>query len=91
MSEIDIIRNYIPDITEMIKIYRKMSYEKYQSCKVQTLEMIDNRAKPFMERVFALMEYIVDGDSENIVIAHLSVNDNTNVEDIESVLKIEEE
>ncbi len=33
----------------------------------------------------------MDGDSENIVIVHLSVNDNANVEDIEKVLKIEEE
>lgn len=32
-----------------------------------------------------------DGDSENIVTVYLRVNDGANVEDIERILKIEEE
>lgn len=33
----------------------------------------------------------MDGNSENVVIAHLRVNDNVNVEDIEEALKAKEE
>lgn len=33
----------------------------------------------------------MDGNSENVVIAYLRVGENVNVEDIERVLKIEEE
>lgn len=33
----------------------------------------------------------MDGDSENIVIAHLRASDGVNAEDIERILKIEEE
>lgn len=48
------------------------------------------------ERDYKTGQYIIEtgrmnGNSENIVIAHLSVDDNTNVEDIERVLKIMEE
>ncbi len=55
-----------------------------------------NRVGWHYERDYRTGQYIIetgsmDGNSENIVIAHLSVNDNANVEDIERVLKIEEE
>lgn len=48
------------------------------------------------ERDYRTGDYIIetgrmDGDSENIVIAHLRVNEGVNVEDIEKILKIEEE
>jgi len=47
------------------------------------------------ERDFKTGNYIAecsrtDGNSENIVTVHLRVNDSSNVEDIERVLKIEE-
>lgn len=57
----------------------------------------------FMDRVawhygwdFRTGDYIIetgrmDRNSENVVIAYLCVNDNANVEDIERILKIEEE
>ena len=48
------------------------------------------------ERDFRTGDYIIetgrmDGNSENVVIAYLCVNDDANVEDIERILKIEEE
>ena len=48
------------------------------------------------ERDYRTGDYIIetgrmDGNSENVVIAHLCVTDNANVEDIERILKIEEE
>ena len=48
------------------------------------------------ERDYRTGDYIIetgrmDGNSENIVIAYLRVNDGANVEDIERILKIEEE
>ena len=48
------------------------------------------------ERDYRTGDYIIEtgrwaGDSENIVIVHLRVNDNANVEDIERTLKIKEE
>lgn len=48
------------------------------------------------EKDYKTGQYIIetgrmDGNSENVVIAHLCVNDGVNVEDIERVLKIVEE
>lgn len=48
------------------------------------------------EKDYRTGQYIIetgrmDGNSENIVIAHLKVNDGVNVEDIEKVLLFEEE
>ena len=48
------------------------------------------------ERDYRTGDYIIetgrmDGNSENVVIAYLRVNDNANVEDIERILTIEEE
>ena len=48
------------------------------------------------ERDYRTGDYIIetgrmDGDSENVVIVHLSVNDDVNVEDIERILEIVEE
>lgn len=48
------------------------------------------------ERDYRTGDYIIetgrmDGNSENVAIAHLHVNDSANVEDIERTLKIEEE
>lgn len=48
------------------------------------------------ERDYRTGEYIIetgrmDGNSENVVIAHLRICDGANVEDIERILKIEEE
>ena len=48
------------------------------------------------ERDFRTGDYIIetgrmDGNSENVVIAYLHVNDNANVEDIERILLFEEE
>lgn len=48
------------------------------------------------ERDYRTGDYIIetgrmDGNSENIIIAHLSVCDDANIEDIERILKIVEE
>lgn len=48
------------------------------------------------ERDYRTGDYIIetgrmDGDSENVVIAHLRVNNDVNVEDIERILEIVEE
>lgn len=47
------------------------------------------------ERDYKTGDYIIetgrmDGDSENVVIAHLSVNDGTDIEDIEKALLLQE-
>ena len=64
MSEMDLVQKYISGITEMTKIYANMNCEEYQSCKAETLETIDEGAKPFMEKVFTLIESVIYGNTE---------------------------
>ena len=59
MSEIDIFQKYIPGITEMTLLFSNMDYKEYQSCKQEALKASDERAKPFMEKVFTLIESVI--------------------------------
>ena len=62
--EIDIFQKYIPGITEMTLLFSNMDYKEYQSCKQEALKASDERAKPFMEKVFTLIESVIYGNTE---------------------------
>lgn len=68
MSEKDIFQKYIPEITEMTVLYMNMDYKEYQSCKNETLEASDERAKPFMKKVFRVIEYMMCRNTENVFV-----------------------
>ena len=64
MEEKDIFQKYIPGITEMTLLFSNMDYKEYQSCKQEALKASDERAKPFMEKVFTLIESVIYGNTE---------------------------
>lgn len=64
MTGTDIIRSFNTEIVELSEIYANMNSEEYRNCKAETLEALDERAKPFMEKVFTLIESVIYGNTE---------------------------
>lgn len=56
MTERDLFEQLIPQIAEMIIEVRKLSVEEFQSWKQETIDAVPDRAKPFMGKIFVVVE-----------------------------------
>lgn len=61
MTERDLFEQLIPRIAEMIIEVRKLSTEEFQSWKQETIDTVPDRAKPFMGKIFVVVENNLQG------------------------------
>lgn len=60
MTERDLFEQLIPQIAEMIIEVRKLSTEEFQSWKQETIDAVPDRAKPFMGKIFVVVENSIE-------------------------------